>query len=431
MKKVSGLFRLVINLLMICLVAAGIYVLVRFAVSAVPKPVSMQGESQAYPPPATDIPFVPYTPALPSVINPTPFIETPPPTFTPYPSPTQSNEPTPTPIPPVTPAGDAEGEILFAEKANDTEVAIYRVPVDKKGEKKDKEKKAKDKQIVNSLVYYSPNGKLAAIQGAYGIQTIIDLETGEELAVNEAWRTGRILNWFPDSVQILMRSGDENLLLANTMTGTFILLAVPGYGMTYGGAASPDGRQVIYSYQRSYASKTEIWVVSSNGRDARKLLERDLYNSSFSWSPDGQKVVFYEGGWMVMNPDGSDLRRIGQHGVAAGYDLPPAWSPDSSKIAYVSSEDPNAFTDFWNKGKWDRSTQIFILDVTTGEEREVLPGDERAHLDPAWSPDGKLLTFAACHGKTCELWSVDPDGLNPRQIADPGVSIRFVFWRKN
>ena len=69
------------------------------------------------------------------------------------------------------------------------------------------------------------------------------------------------------------------------------------------------------------------------------------------WSPDGMRIAFMperDGDWdiWVMNADGSEQVRLTRHpGDPAGWDTPigwnwdPDWSPDGSRIAFVSTRD--------------------------------------------------------------------------------------------
>ena len=69
--------------------------------------------------------------------------------------------------------------------------------------------------------------------------------------------------------------------------------------------------------------------------------------------------------------------------------LSPAWSPDGSKIAYVSFEGKNS--------------EIYIQDVTTGK-RERVASNPGINSAPAWSPDGKRLALTLSKDGNPEIY---------------------------
>src|SRR5579864_2564061 len=105
-------------------------------------------------------------------------------------------------------------------------------------------------------------------------------------------------------------------------------------------------------------------------------------------SPDGKKIVYvrrfadpmtdkrYSNLW-VINSDGSDHRPLtsGNHS-----NMSPRWSPDGSRIAYLSDVD----------GK----QQIYVRWMDTGQSARITNLDQSPDAI-VWSPDGKMLSFSS------------------------------------
>ncbi|GMV05482.1 MAG: hypothetical protein AMXMBFR53_17600 [Gemmatimonadota bacterium] len=108
---------------------------------------------------------------------------------------------------------------------------------------------------------------------------------------------------------------------------------------------------------------------------------------SLDVSPDGQTLVFDLLGDLYTLPiAGGQATRL-TRGMA--YDAQPRYSPDGTKVAFVS----------------DRSgrNQIWILDLATGDTTEVTTGRGPDVLSPEWTPDGDYLVFSK-PGQEGALW---------------------------
>lgn len=106
-------------------------------------------------------------------------------------------------------------------------------------------------------------------------------------------------------------------------------------------------------------------------------------------SPDGRWVVFavvepaYEEKeeranlWIVPADGSSTPRRLT---AGKGKESSPAWSPDSSRIAFVT------------RREGDESAQVYLIDIHGGEARRISQSVHGARR-PVWSPDGRWILF--------------------------------------
>src|SRR5690606_11807176 len=80
-----------------------------------------------------------------------------------------------------------------------------------------------------------------------------------------------------------------------------------------------------------------------------------------------------------------------------------AWSPDSRRIAFVSSTARTA------------QSELRIVDLNGGEPREVIGDWQYEPSDFEWTPDGDILMTAAIGGRTA-LFRVDPDNGSMKEL---------------
>jgi acylaminoacyl-peptidase len=187
---------------------------------------------------------------------------------------------------------------------------------------------------------------------------------------------------------------------------------------------SPDGRQVAYVRFRGDAMKdaytSDLWLVSSDGRDHRPLVSRA---SSPRWSPDGTRLLFVaagEGGaqlfvrWLDTGAT-AQVTRV-QHRPTHM-----AWAPDGRSIAFVMPvpEEAPPLAKPLEKpagAEWaappkviekliyradgegylpDTRQQVFVVSALGGTPRQLTTGAFDHEGPLAWTPKGQHLLVSA------------------------------------
>lgn len=170
-------------------------------------------------------------------------------------------------------------------------------------------------------------------------------------------------------------------------------------------------------FQRRENLNTDIYLIQPDGSGLTQLTDDPAEDYEPRWSPGYEFIAFVSdrdgvsGGQIyVMNPDGSDQRRLTTSEFTDDY---PNWSPDGSTLIFQRS---SAGLD-----NVERSSDIWTVNVETGEETQ-LTTEEAWDSTPSYSPDGQTITFESDRAGPFEIWHMDPDGANPRQITDLGGS---------
>ncbi len=93
--------------------------------------------------------------------------------------------------------------------------------------------------------------------------------------------------------------------------------------------------------------------------------------------------------------------------------MSPAWSPDGSKLAYVSFENKQA--------------QIFLMNIYTGK-REKLTSFPRHNGAPRFSPDGKELAIVLSKSGSLQVYILNLKTRKMRQITRGRANNTEPFW---
>ena len=193
---------------------------------------------------------------------------------------------------------------------------------------------------------------------------------------------------------------------------------------------SPDGRHLAFLASRGTEEEkkkgAQVWLLDRKGGEAQQLTDIKGGVADYAWSPDSTRLALVVSpvdpddepekleGWkrkaqppividryhFKQDRDGY-LKRLYAHlwvfdvaskkaeALTSGEfdDASPAWSPDGTRIAFVSNRslpDPDRSED----------TNIYVVDAKPGAEPRQLttfPGPDSGR--PAWSPDGQWIAY--------------------------------------
>jgi dipeptidyl aminopeptidase/acylaminoacyl peptidase len=149
-----------------------------------------------------------------------------------------------------------------------------------------------------------------------------------------------------------------------------------------------------------------LWIVGATSDQPYPVTPADITIWEYAWSSDGQQfAVYYSTGpgetdWYrgqvgIVPTEGGAVRRLTQLTRQAGA---LAWSPDSSRIAYISGE--------WS----DRGLvggEVFVIPATGGSPRNLTPGVEFSPSWVRWFPDGGRMLYAGWDGVAHQVGLLD------------------------
>jgi Tol biopolymer transport system component len=111
-----------------------------------------------------------------------------------------------------------------------------------------------------------------------------------------------------------------------------------------------------------------------------------------------------------MNADGTSVTNLTNHPANDGNI---AWSPDGSRVAFVSDRDGNF--------------EIYTIDAT-GENLQRLTNNSAMDVFPSWSPDGNEIVFRSDRADNNEIYIMSANGSNLRRITNDLASDDYPSW---
>ena len=181
-----------------------------------------------------------------------------------------------------------------------------------------------------------------------------------------------------------------------------------------GAVYAPDGAR--FAFSASVAENTDIYLSQADGSSGKRLTDSRGIDISASWSPDGRRLAFVSdraGSPQIytMAADGTDVRRVTFQG---SYNQEPAWSPKGDLIAFSGRDEKRVF-------------DLYAVNVQTGKVAR-LTQSEGTNEKPSWAPNGRLILFSSTRSGKKQLWTVAPDGSNPRQITNEPRGASDPAW---
>ncbi len=159
---------------------------------------------------------------------------------------------------------------------------------------------------------------------------------------------------------------------------------------------SPDGNFLAFQSSRKDAdgndAKTQVYLLNRQGGEAQRLTETIQDVEDFAWSPDGKRLVV-----VLRDPSPEEVEAASTKGK----------DEDDADKKKSKAQRPWVIDRLYFKedtvGYLERRrTHLWVFDVASKSLKQVTSGDYD-DSDPAWSPDGKQLAFASNRSKP------DPD----------------------
>ncbi len=173
--------------------------------------------------------------------------------------------------------------------------------------------------------------------------------------------------------------------------------------------------------------RTHLFVFDGTNEPVQ-ITSGDYDHENPVWSPDGSQIAFVakrEGDpdandnsdiWLVNADPKARSHPLIQLTTNPGPDYAPAWSPDGKQITYVSSVEPEKL--------WYSTNDLAIVDVATKASRLLSADYDRMISNPKFDPVSGHILAVSADGGNRPLLSFDPETGSHKTLTPGELSIR-------
>jgi dipeptidyl aminopeptidase/acylaminoacyl peptidase len=195
---------------------------------------------------------------------------------------------------------------------------------------------------------------------------------------------------------------------------------------------SPDGKSIAFLSSRPESNspappagasstgaaeppRAQVYLLSMDGGEAKRLTNLKNGVSTFRWSPDGAKLA------VVSRVGPSDDKVDGK-----------AESKDRSDVRHYKNTSYK-----FNDSGWfdDRRTHLWVVDLKSSNAKQITEGNDWNDSDPQWSPDGTRLAFTSNRSgkeyeenRNTDVWVIAADGGALTKISDHDEADNSPRW---
>jgi dipeptidyl aminopeptidase/acylaminoacyl peptidase len=157
--------------------------------------------------------------------------------------------------------------------------------------------------------------------------------------------------------------------------------------------------------------RAQVYLLSMSGGEAKRVTNLKNGVNTFRWSPDSNRMV------VVSRTGPSDVR------------------PESRERSDVRHYKNTSYK--FNDTGWfdDRRTHLWVVDVNSGSAKQITEGNDWNDSDPQWSPDGTRIAFVSNRtgkeydlNRNTDVWVISSEGGNITKVSDHDESDNSPRW---
>ena len=221
--------------------------------------------------------------------------------------------------------------------------------------------------------------------------------------------------WSPDGTRIAYVSLQHKkpVVYVQSLTASRQPAPIANYrGSNSAPAWSPDGKQLAVVLSKDGPS--QVYLMNPDGSNVRRITHSGAIDTEPFFSADGQFIYFTSdrgGSPQIyrMPSQGGDATRLTFEG---SYNVTPRVSPDGKSLVYIA--------------RVDGQFRLAIMDLASRQTQLLTEGPRDE--SPSFAPNGRMLLYATDVGGRGVLAAVSSDGRVQQRLTVPTADIREPAW---
>ena len=256
---------------------------------------------------------------------------------------------------------------------------------------------------------------------------VIDIESGKRRLVSGGIVDAVEPNWSPNGKRIAfwgLRDGHPDIATVSREGGDAAQVTADE-ALDWNPVWEPGGKHLYFSSDRKGA--VNLWRVpidQSTGKTSGKpepVSVPSTYATSLSFSRDGRRLAYLN---CLRSSNLFQVEFDPAHEAVIG--APKAITQGLKEALYPSISRNGEWIAFSLHGL---QQNLAMVKPDGSLLRRITEDEARDHL-PRWSPDGSQIAYMSTRGGRFEIWTIRPDGSDPRQVteASPRGGVSYPAW---
>lgn len=212
-----------------------------------------------------------------------------------------------------------------------------------------------------------------------------------------------------------------------SIPAVFNIIPLTSYiGQQDQGTFSPDGTRVafVWSNPEDKSGSRNLFIKQIGSETLLRLTNGDESDYSPAWSPDGSKIAYLSSSekglavYVISSLGGQPQKLYTPHAIVHWEQRPLSWSPDSKSLVFPDGA-PSGIS-------------ILSLETLQAHAVTVPPHVWDGDVNPAFSPDGREIAFVrAIEGAVRDIYIVAAAGGAPRQVTNDRRIVDTLTWARD
>ena len=175
---------------------------------------------------------------------------------------------------------------------------------------------------------------------------------------------------------------------------------------------SPDGRRIAFVARLD--KRPEIFMIDIFNGDVQQLTYNDADDDFPAWSPDNRTIAYASslyGNKDIFTVD-AETRQIHQFTDSPFAEDSPFWSANGHQLAFTFYPNPQF--------------EIHSIDMEDGKLRSITSASGLAWT--SFAPDGRQIIYGSLEAGSYDIYSMNADGTNKRQLTQDLASDVHPVW---